>query len=213
MRLRKTIVLFLSVAALTTFAHAGKGRQDANRTEYKTESSVLAFETKYEFSRTVGQGRLVKTREGKDGVVRKTYKVTFKDGKPVGKVLVGTQRVEPTHELYLMGKQGFNTSRGGYVRGKVMTMEATAYDPSAGRGAAATFRTRTGLPAKYGVVAVDPRIIKLGTMLYIEGYGFAKAADTGGAIKGNKIDLCVNTYREAMKFGRKKVKVHVLSSR
>ena len=49
--------------------------------------------------------------------------------------------------------------------------------------------TASGLPTGYGVVAVDPKVIPLGTKLYIPGYGLAVAGDTGGAIKGNKIDL------------------------
>lgn len=91
-----------------------------------------------------------------------------------------------------------------------MTMNASAYDPSAGRGRNATFRTATGMRAAYGVVAVDPRVIPLGTHVYVEGYGFAIAADTGGAIKGNRIDLCMPTDRECRIFGRRPVKVHIL---
>jgi 3D (Asp-Asp-Asp) domain-containing protein len=64
--------------------------------------------------------------------------------------------------------------------------------------------------AGYGVVAVDPRHIPLGSRLYIEGYGFAIAGDTGGAIKGHRIDLGYGNYRAARSFGRKKVTVHVL---
>ena len=59
-------------------------------------------------------------------------------------------------------------------------------------------------------MAVDPRVIKLKTLLYVEGYGFAIAADKGGAIKGKKIDLCFDTYEQAVQFGRKKVKVYLL---
>ena len=86
-------------------------------------------------------------------------------------------------------------------------MTATAY-------AAESFRhskTATGTRAVRGVVAVDPRVIPLGTKLYIEGYGYAVAADTGGAIKGNRIDLVMNTVRECRKFGRRQVKVHILN--
>jgi 3D (Asp-Asp-Asp) domain-containing protein len=67
--------------------------------------------------------------------------------------------------------------------------------------------------ATYGLVAVDPRVIPLGTHLYVEGYGFALAADTGGAIKGNRIDLCYDSVAFANRFGRKKVRVHVLETR
>ncbi|MEI8282281.1 MAG: 3D domain-containing protein [Armatimonadota bacterium] len=55
--------------------------------------------------------------------------------------------------------------------------------------------------------------MKLGSLLYVEGYGFAYAADTGGAIKGNRIDLCFSTNAQCNRFGRQAVIVHVLSSR
>ena len=82
-------------------------------------------------------------------------------------------------------------------------MEATAYS---GGGT-----TASGMAAAVGRVAVDPRVIPLGTRLYIEGYGYAVAADTGGAIKGNRIDLFFETYDEAISFGRRKVTVYVLA--
>ena len=69
---------------------------------------------------------------------------------------------------------------------------------------------RLGL-RRVGVVAVDPRVIPLGTLLYVEGYGFAIASDIGSAIKGNKIDLCYTTRKEALRFGRKKVRVHIFA--
>ena len=89
----------------------------------------------------------------------------------------------------------------------VMTMEATAYLPGDGGGAGIT---ATGIPATYGVAAVDPSIIPLGSRLYIPGYGEAIAADTGGAIYGYRIDLCMESYSEAMNFGRRDVTVYIL---
>ena len=70
--------------------------------------------------------------------------------------------------------------------------------------------TASGMPAQYGIAAVDTDVIPLGTRLYIPGYGEAIAADTGGAIYGNRIDLCMNSYGEAMNFGRRYVTVYVL---
>ncbi|MER3495758.1 MAG: hypothetical protein C4320_02400, partial [Armatimonadota bacterium] len=70
-----------------------------------------------------------------------------------------------------------------------------------------------GWYAGYGQVAVDPRVIPLGTMVYVENYGFAIASDTGGAIKGNRIDLCYRTNAECLRFGRRKVRVHILKGR
>ncbi len=67
-----------------------------------------------------------------------------------------------------------------------------------------------GLPAGYGIAAVDPRVIPLGTLLYVEGYGYAIAADVGSAIKGEKIDLCFPSRRQALLFGRQYTTVHIL---
>jgi 3D (Asp-Asp-Asp) domain-containing protein len=66
-----------------------------------------------------------------------------------------------------------------------------------------------GYPLKKGIVAVDPRVIPMGSRLYIEGYGSAIAADQGNAIKGNRIDLCFSSHQEALNWGIKKVRVTV----
>ncbi len=99
------------------------------------------------------------------------------------------------------------TSYGTINYSNVMSMEATAYLPTDGSGAGIT---ATGIRATYGIVAVDPRVIPLGTKVYIPGYGVALAADTGGAIKGYKIDLCMESYSDCMRFGRRNVTVYVL---
>lgn len=74
--------------------------------------------------------------------------------------------------------------------------------------------TKTGINLKSNpdvkVIAVDPKVIKLGTKVYVEGYGYAVAGDIGGAIKGNKIDVFFPTKNEAYKWGRKNVKIKIL---
>lgn len=89
----------------------------------------------------------------------------------------------------------------------VLTMEASAYLPTDGGGDCVT---ATGMHAGHGIVAVDPDIIPLGTMLYIPGYGHAIAADTGGMIEGHMIDLCMESYEDAIEFGRRDIEVYVL---
>ena len=92
-----------------------------------------------------------------------------------------------------------------YVR--VMTMHASAYsaqDPGNSN------YTATGSRLKKGIASVDPRIIPLGTKIFIEGYGYAVADDVGGAIKGSRIDLAFNSRAEALRFGRQTVKVYIL---
>lgn len=99
------------------------------------------------------------------------------------------------------------TSRGAMRFRQIITMEASAYLPGDGDGRGIT---ASGMRAVRGVVAVDPAVIPLGTRLYIPGYGMAIAADTGGAIQGNRIDLLMESYGEAMAFGRQSVEVYVL---
>lgn len=87
---------------------------------------------------------------------------------------------------------------------------ATGY--SAGRaGGAISNWTCTGVRCTYGAVAVDPRLIPLGSKLYIEGYGYGFACDIGGAIKGKHIDLAFNSPRAAFANGRRKTKVWILA--
>lgn len=68
--------------------------------------------------------------------------------------------------------------------------------------------TTSGTVARPGVVAVDPSVIPLGKDVYIEGYGWFKAEDVGGKIKGRSIDIFLGDYKKAKEFGRKKVIVY-----
>ncbi len=70
--------------------------------------------------------------------------------------------------------------------------------------------TYGGNLVRKGIVAVDPKVIPLGTRLFIPGYGYAIADDIGGAIKGNKIDLAFDSHGEAMQFGRQNVIVYII---
>ena len=106
----------------------------------------------------------------------------------------------------------------GFAYKKAITMTATAYDPTLNGTIPASQKTAYGLVCQYGVVAVDPKVIPLGTKLYIESsdggaswvYGYCIAGDTGGAIKGNKVDLCFSTPEECRRFGRKTATVYIL---
>ena len=90
---------------------------------------------------------------------------------------------------------------------KVLKVKATAYTPY---DAGCTGMTASGTRAGVGTIAVDPRVIPLGTKVYIPGYGVATALDTGGAIKGNKIDVCYMTKGEAFKWGVKNLNIYIL---
>ncbi|HEX3549688.1 MAG TPA: 3D domain-containing protein [Candidatus Elarobacter sp.] len=93
------------------------------------------------------------------------------------------------------------------LAGSAISMVATAY--TAGCGGCSGM-TASGRPAGHGVVAVDPRVIPLGTRMYIPGYGRAVAGDTGGAIRGNRIDLGFNSNAAANQFGRRSVTVYLI---
>ena len=83
------------------------------------------------------------------------------------------------------------------------TMVATAYY-SGGGGLNGNGITATGLRARKGLIAADPAVIRLGTRVYIEGYGEALVADVGGWIKGNRIDLCFDSLEECLPLWTKK---------
>lgn len=96
--------------------------------------------------------------------------------------------------------------------GEEMTVTATAYTAYC-EGCSGTTAYGIDLRANPNqkVIAVDPRIIPLGTKVWVEGYGEAIAGDTGGAIKGNKIDVFIPSYDSAIAWGVKEVKIKVIN--
>ncbi len=143
----------------------------------------------------------------------------------IGNVQQGTKTreeivIEPVPEIIAVGTKAKEEAQGGIIPelnasySRVITLDATAYCPcSQCCGSWANGYTASGIKAGYGVAAVDTRVIPLGTKLYVEGYGYCIAADTGGAIKGSRIDLCYNTHSQALAsgFGHKNVKVYILN--
>lgn len=103
-------------------------------------------------------------------------------------------------------------SRSNGVSGKQIMVSATAYTAHC-KGC--TGVTKTGLNLRKNpnlkVIAVDPRVIKLGTKVHVEGYGYAVAGDIGGAIKGKRIDVFIPNKSRAYQWGRKNVKVTILN--
>ncbi|MDQ1000616.1 3D (Asp-Asp-Asp) domain-containing protein/LysM repeat protein [Neobacillus niacini] len=95
---------------------------------------------------------------------------------------------------------------------KEITVEATAYTATC-EGCSGITATGINLleNPNQKVISVDPSVIPLGSKVYVEGYGEAIAGDTGGAIKGNKIDVFIPSKQEAINFGRKQLKVTILN--
>lgn len=95
---------------------------------------------------------------------------------------------------------------------KVITVKATAYTALC-KGCSGI--TATGINIKSNpnakVISVDPKIIPLGSKVYVEGYGYAVAGDTGGAIKGHRIDVFIPSHAKAMSWGKKQVNVTIIN--
>ena len=192
---------------------------------YETVSEKIPFETRSVPNYSQQAGKTVVKSEGSEGIKEISYMVVMRDGEIVSKEAVDERIVkEPVDRITEYGTlTTASVSRSGAnIRYKnVITMTATAYDlsyESTGKrpGQRGYGITASGMAAKRGVVAVDPSVIPLGTRLYIEAadgsyvYGNAVAADKGSAIKGNKIDLFMDTRSECLQFGRRTVKVYIL---
>jgi len=212
------LLMSLGIVALCAIGCAEKPRNDQKETVKIVERRELTPPpTLFEVNRRLPPRHKVLKAEGKPGEKIVVWRVHYRNGKEVKRVKLEEQTLEPPQpRIYEIGVHGNIASRGAVGRGasfrtaKVVEMHASAYTPHRSGGGTGSGYTASGLPAGYGLVAVDPRVIPLGTVLYVEGYGMAIAADTGRAIKGYKIDLCYATRRQALQFGRRKVRVHIL---
>ncbi|KUO52864.1 MAG: hypothetical protein APF76_14655 [Desulfitibacter sp. BRH_c19] len=171
----------------------------------ETVNEILEYETEYQEDPSLDNGVTKVVKEGKKGEMELIYKVTLVDGEETERILTEERLLaEPINRLVAKGSRdrvnvgsvsrSYNTS---------ITMVATAYTHTGSP-------TSTGVMPKRGTIAVDPSIIPLGREVFVEGYGLAIAQDIGGSIKGNRIDVFVDTNEEARKWGIKTVKVYLL---
>ena len=186
--------------------------------EIITTTEEIPFETKKVENPEMEEGTEKVTQEGKNGVLQITKKQYYYKGKVQKLEEVGREVIEePVDKIIEVGtkkkeepKQTTAEAAGtidGMTFKKAINMVSTAYTPY---DSGCTGVTASGMAASKGVAAVDTSVIPFGTKLYIPGYGIAVAADRGGAIKGNRIDLCYNTLSEAYSWGRRNVTVYVL---
>ncbi|MGI5824772.1 MAG: 3D domain-containing protein [Bacillota bacterium] len=142
---------------------------------------------------------------GVPGVDSVLYESVYRDGvKIMDTELSRTTIQEAEDKIVAVGTKSAEAHAAGVSNySQCLTVSATAYTHTGNR-------TATGTVARVGVIAVDPRVIPLGTKVYVEGYGFATAEDTGGAIKGNRIDIFLNSNSECINWGRRSVKVYIL---
>lgn len=189
-----------------------------------TETSSIPFKTITKDSNRLDKGVKNTAREGKEGVRERLYRVVYEDGKQTAKQLIKDfVATNPLNRIVEVGTVlNYKTSRGERIRfSKVLDMRATSYtasfrDTGKNPGEPGFGITATGARVKRGIIAVDPSVIPLGTRVYIEvpgkaaDYGYAVASDVGGAIKGNKIDVYLETGSEVAVWGVKRVKVYIL---
>jgi len=158
------------------------------------EEIPVPFETIYVDEPTLTEGESYVSQYGVDGYVLQQWKVVYKNGEEISRELVSEEVYAFTYQIVAVG-----TAPPVAVAAAVsappppsdpdcpqtMSVWATWYNAAS----AGDSTTATGTTVKKGTVAVDPSVIPLGTQMYIPGYGYGWAEDTGGAVKGNIIDL------------------------
>ncbi len=190
--------------------------RDGLLTWERVERRSVAPKTIHRLTPKLAPGHSRVLAAGSSGVLEVWVRYAQRDGGPVRRFVVWANVVrapkarivaEGIGDSPLADFEAHGISQMAYIARSAMLMVATAYTAeSAGGGG----RTAIGRRAGHGIVAVDPRVIPLGTRLYIPGYGVAVAGDTGGSIVGRRIDLGFDSLRDALIFGRRDVTVYRL---
>jgi uncharacterized protein YabE (DUF348 family) len=173
----------------------------------------LEFATVTQKDSNLESGKQQVVQEGKTGKVQKTYEVILENGQEVSKTLISENVMEnATDKIVAVGtKEMTQLVSRGTETGKEFYVSSTAYTASC-NGCSGKTATGIDLHANPGakIIAVDPSVIPLGTKVYVEGYGYAIAADTGTRIKGNKIDVFFASQSDAYRWGQRTVKIKIL---
>lgn len=169
------------------------------------EEAILPYGEERTEDNTLEKGLSKTLRRGVNGSVLNTVCITYHNGKEVKREVIDSQtKVPPINKIVAVGNIT-SVSRGGLRLNfkQALYAQASAYTYT-GRN------TASGTVPAVGTVAVDPSVIPIGSRLYIEGYGYATAWDTGGAVRGNRIDLFMEDRAQCMKWGVRNVKLYVL---
>ncbi|OIK16299.1 hypothetical protein BIV60_04595 [Bacillus sp. MUM 116] len=193
----KKFLTTLSLAAFLLLAHNSGASAASNTYTVKKGDSL------YKISKTthVSITNLKKWNNLKSDIIRPNQKLNIT--KPATSKATNAKTVKKTSNQV--------TAKNSQKVVKVITVSASAYTVSC---AGCSGKTYTGLNLKKNpnqkVISVDPRVIPLGSKVYVEGYGYAIAADKGSAIRGKKIDVFMPSHKQAIQWGRKTVKVKIL---
>lgn len=179
-------------------------------TDIRLEDIPVDAPTEFRESSEVPPGMSRILEEGQKGVERRVIKTTFINGE-VSEEAVINQFVlnAPKKRVVIRNTKPVNGEAPDLSKLEIsrsFVMEATAYTYTGNR-------TATGVPPREGLIAVDPKVIPLGSKVYVEGYGYAVAADTGGAIKGQKVDVFFSSLNRCLEWGRRPVQVYLLKNR
>lgn len=186
------------------------------RADLMTYGVEIDFKVNRMADSSMEKGKTKVITQGRKGLLKKTVVETRIGAKLISRKKVAEQIISrPVAQVERYGTKDplrkLVTKSGTYYYRKSFIVTATAYEPSeVSCGDSADGITSIGLKAGPGIIAVDPRVIPMRSKVYVEGYGYAIAGDVGGAIKGNRIDVCFNTVPEAMNFGRKRVRIYIL---
>jgi 3D (Asp-Asp-Asp) domain-containing protein len=156
----------------------------------------------------VGRQRVV--QKGYPGIKEVTWQITYHNRHGVSREKLSSAIVKyPQNRIVVYGAAVSNKRA---AREKPPTefrqeliLEATGYTHTGNP-------TFTGIYPFRGIMAVDPKVFPLGTLMWVEGYGYARAADTGRLVKGNIIDLFFDTRDEAIEWGRRQVRAFVIAN-
>lgn len=171
------------------------------RVDVKVEvvEEAVPFETVEKDDSSLDEGISKVVTEGVEGKDQVTYSVTYVDGKETSRK--ETARTTLTAAVDKVIANGTRINYNGQTYSRKLVVKAYAYT---GGG-----RTAMGTRARVGEIAVDPSVIPLGTNVYIEGVGARRAEDTGGNIKGNTIDIYMNTESECRSWGVRYVTIYI----
>ncbi len=180
-------------------------------TDVVEETINFAVENRNDATLAKGSQKVI--QQGEKGLKKKEFEVILENGKEVSRKLIKEEVVKNSKtKIVAIGTKEIlqTTSRGDQIVNEFYA-EATAYTAYCN---GCNGYTATGIDLRANpnikVIAVDPSVIPLGPKVWVEGYGYAIAADTGKNIKGKRIDLFFPTKTDAYRWGRKTVKIRIL---
>ena len=174
-----------------------------------TETEQIPYDTVIKKDSTLLKGKTNILQKGKNGTKELIYEVVYQDGKLISKTLVDENIVKKSKDKII--KKGTKKNKTNNKKndsnknslGKKMVVSATAY--SSGN------ITATGTKPRWGTIAVDPNVIPYGTKVYIPQFDkYFIAEDCGGGIKGNKIDIFMNSESQCNSWGKRTIDIYIV---